>query len=274
MRLGILTDIHLSPPGSPPAGWHNPYPLETVRERLVQSIRFLETEGVDRIAVLGDLTHHGDEPSLHETIEILATSNVPVSVLPGNHDLTLGIAVFSVAIAAVGNGTVTAIHSQPAPLDGAWQVSGLSIEQAPGGGFMAAPLPDPDAWGDDPLLVLSHFPLLSLQQECAGAGLKYAGDLTNADHLAAVLATRPGPTLVIIGHLHIRHAAANGPVLQAACGAQVESLFEATIVDFGDWNQGRITWTATPIQAVWPGVSPALSEPHQRWIWDGADWRA
>lgn len=273
MRLGILTDIHLNPPGSPAGGWHNPHQFETVRERLVQSLAWLEAQGADRIAVLGDLTHHGDEPSLREVIDILGTSRVPLWVLPGNHDLEPDIAILHGAIGAAGESMVQVIGSQPVPLDDAWQVAGLPIERAPGGHFMASALPGTGSLGDGPLLVFSHFPVLSLQQACAAAGLKYAGDLTNGGEVAASLLERAGPTFIINGHLHIRHAASQGPVLQAACGAQVESLFEATLVDFGAWHDGRISWTATPVQDVWPGVSPALSGPVQAWTWDGAGWR-
>lgn len=275
MRLGILTDIHLSPPGSPPAAWYNPYQFDTVRERLAQAIRFLEVEGVDRFAVLGDLTHHGDEPSLQEAIAILATANVPVWILPGNHDLTSGITPFTGAIDAAGGGTVIAIGSEPVPLDSAWRVAGLPIERnRDGGGFMASPAPEPDSWGDGPVLLLSHFPVLSLQQPCANANLKYAGDLHNAGHVATSLVDRAAPTLVINGHLHIRHTDVRGSVLQAACGAQVESLFEATVIDIRMWEDGRVTWNATPIQPVWPGVSPALAESAQAWTWDGVGWRS
>lgn len=274
MRLGILTDIHLSPPGSPPTAWHNPYQLETVRERLVQSIRFLEAQGAERIAVLGDLTHHGDEPSLREAIDLLATANVPVWVLPGNHDLTPGRATLDVAIAACGGRTVTALGDTPVPFGDAWQVVGLPIRRSPGGpGFEASSVPDPVAWDDGPVLVLSHFPVLSLQDECARAGLKYAGDLANANEVAAMLARRAAPTFVINGHLHIRHVAAQGSMLQAACGAQVDSLFEATLVDLGDWDQGRVRLATTPIRETWPGVSPALTPPDQIWTWDSAGWR-
>jgi len=274
VRLGILTDIHLSPPDSAPTAWHNPYQLETVRERLAQSIRFLEEEGADRIAVLGDLTHHGDEPSLREAIELLATANVPVWVLPGNHDLTPDRASLDGEIAACGGQSVSALGSPPVPFGDAWQVAGLPIRCAPNGlGFEASTVPDPGTWGEGPLLVLSHFPVLSLQDECARAGLKYAGDLLNGDEVAEALVARVAPTLVVNGHLHVRHAAARGSVLQAACGAQVESLFEATLVDLGAWNQGRVHLAATPVREVWPGVSPALSEPEAAWTWDGGGWR-
>jgi len=275
VRLGILTDIHLSPPDNPADGWHNPHQFKTVRERLAKSIRWLETEGVDRIAVLGDLTHHGDEAPLREVIEMLGASNVPIWVLPGNHDLTSGSATFAGAIEAFGRDMVEVIGSQPVPLDDAWRVAGLPIERASdGAGFVAAPASDPHKWGDGPVLLLSHFPVLSLRKECVEADLKYAGDLTNAREVATLLLERPGPTFVINGHLHVRHAASQGSVLQAACGAQVESLFEATLVDFGNWDQGCIAWTATPMEPVWPGVSPALTIANQAWTWDGVAWRS
>lgn len=224
--------------------------------------------------MLGDLTHHGDDPSLREAIAILAVANIPVWILPGNHDLTPDRANLDEVITAAGRGTVTTIGGGLVLLDGAWSVARLPIEQVrDGSGFMASPLPDAQSWGEGPVLVLSHFPVLSLQQQCAGAGLKYAGDLANAGEVADSLVKRAAPTFVINGHLHVRHATAQGSLLQAACSAQIESLFEATVVDFGAWEDGRISWSATSIQALWPGVSPAFSDPVQAWTWDGAGWR-
>ena len=272
MRLGILTDIHHCPPGSPADGWHNQHQFATVLQRLGESIAWLEAQGVDRIAILGDLTHFGDEDSMQEVIATIGQAQVPVWVLPGNHDLKPDTAVLAAAITASGHDAIALLNGAAEVAEGDWWVTGLDLARADSGGYLAPHAPDPAAWGNAPVLVLSHFPVLSIHGHATGAGLKYAGDLVNGARIAESLLARTAPTLVINGHLHIRHAITEGPVLQASCGAQVESLFEATIVDFGAWHEGRISWLSFPVQAVDPGVNPALSEPTQVSAWTGTAW--
>jgi hypothetical protein len=210
---------------------------------------------------------------MREVIGIIGQSRLPCWILPGNHDLTATGSALGAALASPGAASIESIGGEPVTFGPSWIATGLDLERAGPGVYQASSLPDVAAWGDAPVLVLSHFPVLSLQSHCVDAGLKYAGNLVNRDAIGAVLSGRLAPSFVISGHLHVRHAASEGPVLQASCGAQVESLFEATIVDFGAWGEDRISWTATPMQAVDPGVQPGLSEPEQRWTWDGAAWR-
>jgi hypothetical protein len=272
VRLGILTDIHHRPPGSAPDGWHNPHQFDTVLDRLAQSLAWLRNEGVERVAVLGDLAHEGDAESLREVVDVIGESGIPAWLLPGNHDLGQGGDTLAGVIAESGHPSLTLLGASPTALAGDWLVTGLDIQRAAPGGYEATSIPDPSSWGSAPLLLLSHFPVLSTRGEVLGACLKYAGDLTNAGQVAATVLERAAPTLVLSGHLHVRHAISQGPVLQASCGAQVESLFEVTVVSFDNWDSGRVTWTSTAIQPVWPGVNPALSEPTQRWVWDGSVW--
>ena len=272
MQLGILTDLHHCPPGSPDDGWHNPHQFDTVGRRLEQSLAWLRDAGVDRVAVLGDLTHYGDDASLREVIDILGRSGLPCWMLPGNHDLGASGDALARVIANAGHPTLALLGESPTPLAGDWLVAGIDIRRATPGVYEAISIPDPSTWGDAPLLLLSHFPVLGTRDDVLGAGLKYAGDLANAGQVAATVLDRAAPTLVINGHLHVRHVTTRGPVLQASCGAQVESLFEVTVVDVGDWKTGQVTWTSTAIQPAWPGVNPALSEPTQTWTWTGDVW--
>jgi len=272
VRLGILTDIHHRPPGSPPDGWHNPHQFETVLGRLVESLAWLRNEGVDRVAVLGDLAHDGDVASLRGVVDVIGGSGLPAWLVPGNHDLGHGVDTLATAVAAAGHDQVEIIGTGAVPLADDWLVTGVGIAQAPGGGYQGEFLPDSTIPPGAPLLVLSHFPILTTREAVLGAGLKYAGDLANAAEIADALTRRAGPSLVVSGHLHVRHATANRAVLQASCGAQVESLFEVTVVDFGAWGAGAVTWAATAIQPAWPGVNPALSDPTQTWTWRGGAW--
>ena len=272
MRLGILTDIHLAPPGNPADAWHNPHQFDTARQRLVDSIAWLERQGIDRLAVLGDLTHHGDDESLREALALIATATVPVWILHGNHDLGHGPSTLADALTGSGFAHIEVIGNDPVPFGDPWQVIGVGLVQGTGWNIEATPEPDPTAWSDTPTVVLSHFPLISLRDACTAAGLKYAGDLLNSSSILDRLAAHTAPVLVVNGHLHVRHVATRGAILQAACGAQVESLFEATLVDLKDWPNGIVRWTATAIQPPWEGPNPALSRDAESWRWTGTAW--
>lgn len=273
MRLGILTDLHIAPANNPADGWHNPHQFDTARQRLADSIAWLERQGIDRLAILGDLTHHGDDASLRETLAIIADATVPVWVLPGNHDLGHGPTTLADTLANNGHTHIEVIGNAPDSFGDTWQVVGTGLARATGGGYKAAPEPDPAAWNTTPTVVLSHFPILSLRDACTEADLKYAGDLVNGPNIAARLTAQPAPVLVVSGHLHVRHATTLGAVLQAACGAQVESLFEATIINVESWNEGIISWQSHAIQPVWNGPNPALSDATQSWRWTGSTWQ-
>jgi len=272
VRLGVLTDIHHCPPGSPPGGWHNPHHFDDALDRLRTSLAWLEGQRVDRLAVLGDLTHFGDEASLGEVLAVLGASSLPTWILTGNHDLNPDHTALEAALDAGKHANVRSIERQQDAFGPDWLVVGLGMERgANGAGFTAAKL-DMASWGATPAIVVSHFPVLSTATEVKVAGLKYAGDLANAAEIESMLLARTAPTVAISGHLHVRHAMAKGAVLQASCAAQIESLFEATVFDFGDWGDRRISWDSTSMQDVSDGKLPVLSGRGQRWSWDGAGW--
>jgi len=272
LRLGVLTDIHHCPPGSPPGGWHNPHHFDDALDRLRTSLAWLEGQRVDRLAVLGDLTHFGDETSLGEVLAVLGASSLPTWILTGNHDLNPDHTALAAALDAGKHANVRSIEGKQEAFGPDWLVVGLGMERGTNGaGFSAAGLAM-GSWADTPAIVVSHFPLLSTAAEVKGAGLKYAGDLVNGAEIESALLARTAPTIAISGHLHVRHAMAKGAILQASCAAQIESLFEATVFEFGDWGDGRISWSSTSMQNVSDGTLPVLSEREQRWSWDGAGW--
>ncbi len=273
MKLGILTDIHCCPPGSSTDGWHNPHQFDGVLSRLERSLDWLREQGVDQVAVLGDISHHGDVDSIRVVIDLLVASGLPCWVLPGNHDCLQDASNLGTVMAAVAPATVEMPAGQVQSLGPEWKALPLPLHQVDWRTYRIAPEPDLASWGDTPMVLLTHFPLLSIRDDSVRANLKYAGEHAGAEGLVAALQARSAPIFVINGHLHIRHATTQGAVLQASCGAQIESLFEVTVVDFGVWSEGRISWTATAIDPEWPGVNPALSDREQSWRWTGESWR-
>ena len=274
MRFGIITDIHHAPLQTAPDGFINPHQFATTLDRLQRSIDWLVAQGADRIAVLGDLTHRGDAESMGDVLGLLAGSGLPVWVIPGNHDLGETGTMLADEVARIGNDALTVLDARPQRLGEVWSAVGTGVAfPANDGNWFATGVPDVTALGDAPLLILSHFPILGVAEQAAAANLKYAGDMNNRAEVAAALDTRSAPTVVLNGHLHVRYAQAAGHVLQASCGAQVESLFEATLVDLGDWVEGRVSWESVAIDPVWDGPNPGMSAPTQTWRWDGARWR-
>src|SRR5687767_4173244 len=103
MRLGIVTDVHLCPPGAPPGAWHNPYDLESMPRRLTLALERLVAEGVEAIAMLGDLTSSADADSVNRGLGILAESPAPIRFVPGNHDAEAGGVELAECVAALDN---------------------------------------------------------------------------------------------------------------------------------------------------------------------------
>jgi hypothetical protein len=270
MRLGIVTDIHLAPPDCPPGGWHNPHQFATVADRLARSLTWLTDRGAARILVGGDLTHHGDAKSMDAVLDILDAAPVPAWIVPGNHDLDTSPDMLATRLANRNSSRVSFLNGTGEPLGTGWHALGLGLERHDGA-YHATGLPE-SGIPNLPLLVLSHFPVLSLSDAARTAQLKYAGDLANRETLAWALRAREAPSLVICGHLHIRHTQTDGPILQIANSAQIESLFEVTLLDIGDEESGPVTWETVSIDDAWPGVDPGLSPRTQIWSWTGSVW--
>jgi hypothetical protein len=271
MKLGILSDIHEQSDGAGAGGWFSPYPFDTVGDRLQRSLDFLKEQGVDRVAVLGDLSNHGDVESIRNVIEIVAASGIPAWVIPGNHDLMIHPGNFDQALAEANAPTVSSPVGADVTWNG-WRVVAPAITQVQGHSYRLAIDPEIAAWGTEPVIILSHFPVVGFGDEAIAAGLKYAGNYIGAEGFTANLIQRPAPVLVIHGHLHIRNVLAAGSVLQASCGSQIDALYEVTVVDFDGWRDGRINWSAAPIDPEYPEISPAMSAPDQAWTWDGSAW--
>ena len=60
LRLGIVADPHLALERLEDARWHNPYRLADAHSRLDAALAHPLLDGVDVVAVLGDLAHFGD----------------------------------------------------------------------------------------------------------------------------------------------------------------------------------------------------------------------
>lgn len=275
VRLGVVTEVHIVPPGSPPGFWHNPFLFDQAEELFRNALARCVEEDIDAIAILGDLTHYADPGSFAVVRRVLETVDLPVYVLPGNHDLDRSekpLAAFQQALdlpnVTIAPGTIALspeidlalIGLEPG--DGAWSYAAVRSRALT---------------GIDPALTLAltHFPPFPMEAMLADAELKHAGDLTNRAPLLDALAAIPGPVLIVNGHLHVHATIVEGRVLQLSVAALIEPPHDVTIMTLGVDGSGRpwVTRHASGLVES-PGVSlPVLSSREECWRVEDGSWR-
>jgi predicted phosphodiesterase len=272
MRLGIVTDAHLCPPGTPPDGCHNPYAYERAASMLGKALADHRADGINALAVLGDMTNGGDSPSLIQAVALLAPVDVPVVILAGNHDrdrdphqltdLTRASSN-SMRMANPRGETVAGIHIAGLPITGE-EPDGWRVEQ-----------PCPTAWPDAPVILLCHLPVVSREFAVRAAGFKYAGGLVNGDAAIQALMDRSAPTVVVHGHLHLRDACVAGPVLQIGCAALIEPPHERAIIEV-EARDGVFTVRVShrPVAASPDVRLPVMSPSDATWTHRTGEWTA
>jgi hypothetical protein len=275
VRLGVITEVHIVPPGSPPGVWHNPFLFDQAEALFRDAVARCVKENVDAIALLGDLTHYADAGSFAVVRRVLETVELPVYVLPGNHDLERGpqpMGAFQRAL-DLPNVILPPVNMALTP---GIDLALIGLEPGDGEQRYAA-VHSRAVTGNDPALtvVLTHFPPFAMADMLAGAGLKHAGDLTNREPWLAALAGIPGPVLVVNGHLHVHATIEAGRVLQLSAAALIEPPHDVTILTLGI-DENSHPWAgrrATGLFEV-PGVSlPVLSAREECWRFDAGSWR-
>ena len=116
-------------------------------------------------------------------------------------------------------------------------------------------------------VVLTHFPVLSLEDRARDAAMLYAGHLSQ---LAPAPASLPegGPVVVLSGHLHLRGITHDGDVLQMVFAALVEPPYEFARVQIESDN-GRMSVDYSCWSAHVPDAPklPVLDADQGRWQW-------
>jgi DNA repair exonuclease SbcCD nuclease subunit len=272
--IGVISDIHVSPPGTPPDAWHNPYPLERARAMLAAAVERVIAVDVDAVVLLGDLAHLGDPASLSAVLRETASLACPVHILPGNHDLIHTDDALSTVMERHGGQRAILAPTAVALAGDLYLVTVALAPRDAQGAFHAHDLPaaPPTA----PLMIFTHFPLLETRERLLAQDLKHAGDLHNRPDLKHSLVTRTAPTIVVHGHLHVRDAHATGPVLQLACAALIEPPHEVTVLEIEREATGEVVVTrhAEPVAPPAPGVSriPVLAPADQTWRFADDRW--
>lgn len=279
MRLGIVTDIHLYPtPGDGRTfAWHNPYPIERATAQYQAALDRCVQENVDVIAILGDVAMMGDVASLQLGMAMAAQTGKPIWTVPGNHDCTES--PDALACAAQPHTSITVLNAngfRPDPARGL-RVAGLGLaSDNKGNSARATEVVGQHAWLSDGVLFMVHHPMLSLAERCAAHGLKYSGNLDNAEMVTPAIANRFSATLVMHGHLHVRDEIAAGNVLQLAFAALIEPPHEIGIVDIDTQNLRSVTVRRRNIAVASSGAArlPVISGEETSWQLQDGIWTA
>lgn len=260
VRFGVVTDLHEVQDPTRRAAWHNAYDFAGVEKRRREALELFAQAGVDRVLLLGDLAHDGDLPSLSRMLRPDGVS-APVLAVGGNHDGARP----TDQLAGAGPRSLT-LPGWRAVRHGPVRVAGVRIVRRAQRRWAAARPPALATWGADPVLLASHFPLLSRATALAQRQLPYAGDLVDQAAVAEPLLARTAPTVVACGHLHVRDSASRGPLLQLGFGAMVEPPFEATLLELAvDGGEVEVNRAAHELDAAQERRDPRLVPAHESW---------
>ena len=221
-RIGVVSDIHVTPDLDRTGRWNELIHYDRALPRLAKALQWFKAEEVDAVFVLGDLTEDGDEASLHQALDqVKECVDAPTYVFAGNHD-GAALEQFSQQVdsrpplALVPDGLVRGVPFGTAHVS--WH----------GGLRFTAQVEAPET--DDLLVLATHFPLISRERAIQARGLRYAGDLEDVEQHTKALAKRTSPTVVLSAHLHVDDVHAEQRVLQLVNPPVVEGEGGASLV--------------------------------------------
>jgi predicted phosphodiesterase len=270
LRVGVLSDTHVVQDVSRRASWHNAYDFSGVEDRIRRAVDLFAREGVELLLVLGDLAHDGDAPSLRRALAP-ALDGPTAFVVGGNHDGARPTA----ALAALGMAGLRLPGWRALSVGQGMRVAGLRVVRRAGREWVTARSPALLTWGEGPVLLATHFPVLARADAMRRHGLTHPGDLAGRASLAEPLLARSAPTVALSGHVHIRDSAASGSLLQLAFGALVEPPFEATVLDIeGDAASLTVGRVAHELDRAEERRDPRLVPARETWSFGAASgWR-
>jgi calcineurin-like phosphoesterase family protein len=265
LRLGILADPHLVPDDHATDG-----DMARYRSALRRCVR----EGVDGLALLGDLSWSGDAASLEAGLRLAARTGLVVWAVSGNHDLGEREDALAKAIRRVETKNVR-LATPAGEVFGGEDVRVASpCVTSDNYGYTARSdeRPDVSGWGEETVVLLSHYPMISFRERAEREGVYY-GD-NNLEEVARPLLGRTAPTVVINGHMHMRDDCAAEQVLQISCAALTQPAFDVTLLDLKA-GRGRIS---VEVERIPVAPSPdvrlsALSPARLRWVFEEGTWR-
>lgn len=203
--LAVVSDLHVTPDAQ--GTWKV---FHRTEERVLTAVFDSRRFDLDGVVVLGDLTKAGAPEEFRRVTEVVATLDVPIFAVPGNHDVPKSDAATTSSLAdfvsrytpgtlpfrqRLGGVDVLGLNSASIP-DG-------SLSDTHDGAISAEQL----AWLDSMLadvntpLIALHHNLTSPTAQRNSFPETRAFQLRNAPELAAVLDAHDAP-VVVSGHLH------------------------------------------------------------------------
>jgi hypothetical protein len=278
IRLTAVSDPHLRPSGAAGDGtWHNRLEYGTALPRLEIALQQCTAAGPSALLALGDIADLGDGGSLDAAVERFAAVGTTSWLVGGNHDTRGpgGGRALDEAVRRAG----TAETRVPPPGGVGWMGMGIAgVPLSPANEGYRSRLTGGLGQGlsrEGLLLVLSHFPLVSLRHEVEAAGWKYPGDLVDLTEVVRPVLERTGPTVVLHGHLHLGSSRVHGRLLQIGCPPLIEAPFEIMHVAISTDGHDAVEvalrreqiWSTDGV-ASWPQMAPR----REAWRYDGSGW--
>jgi 3',5'-cyclic AMP phosphodiesterase CpdA len=216
MIIAQITDAHVTRPGTRLPGGTDPH---GALARTLAALKALDPRP-DIVLFTGDLVETGAPEEYAAARALLDTLDLPLAVIPGNHDRRGPFAAaFADGPVRAGSGDFLhlAIEHLPLRLIG---LDTLGPEGASRGllcdtrlGWLASTL---DAAPEQPTLIFMHHPPFE-----TGIAAMDAINCANGDRLAALLAPRRNVLRVLCGHVHRPVHAAFGGTIASVCPAIV-----------------------------------------------------
>ncbi|CAA9445159.1 MAG: hypothetical protein AVDCRST_MAG37-1752 [uncultured Rubrobacteraceae bacterium] len=273
MKLGIVTDSHLGPGGTRVGAWHSDYYMSDTVPAFRYALEACAEEGVDGVVLLGDISNSGGDWSVEKGVRLAAQTGLPVWVVSGNHDCFKRVEAVRDAVRRVGASNVR-LAMPEGRMVGEVRGAGVSITMDDAWVSRADGRPEVSLWGDELVVWLTHYPLISFDETTREAGLLYGDELADREEVLQPLSERTAPTVVVSGHVHLRVDSVAGPVLQLACAALVEPPFEISFLEVERVN-GRAT-VRVENAALVPSLTvrtPTFAPSKREWIYDEEKWQ-
>jgi Icc-related predicted phosphoesterase len=272
IRIAVLTDIHAAPSDAPAGAWHDAFEPAKGAALARAAVAELGKHDFDVVFVLGDIANNGDDASLDQALTEISELSAPTWLISGNHDLRASEDALRRAIDRAAG----PLQIPDLPGDGAedeFIVAGLRYEGTRDDLVTLLKRPATRDWNNRPVLLLTHYPIISRVAESAAAGWKYAGDAKGLTGVADLLASRSAPTISFHGHLHLGDAVALGSYLQLGFPALVESGHQIALVEI-EHDDDATRVEITPIATSGDGRTPAaIGSPSKTWTFTGGQWR-
>ena len=276
VRLAVLTDIHLSPVGTPDGSWNN-RTLRSVSSQLLRAaVDDIAAGGHRHALVLGDISDDGSQEMIGTALLAIAEAGLETWAVPGNHDVSRDPHALDIAAERVSS--AVALRSQPVRVRESITLAGTRLRSSDNGETCeAVNLPDVTAITSRTLLWAGHYPLISQKAALLAAGLRHPGDLRNLQQARAAAERHAGPIVVLHGHLHTAITSLDGKMLQLGFPAMVEWPHAWTDLRIETSPGGAIVRAAIrPVAGNWsqPTRNTLLASTEQTWQLAGGRWLA